>query len=89
ELFIKACRGGLTSIVVRYIDEGQEVDAQDATQCTGLHYAAANGHVDVVRVLIGANASLEARDANKESPLIAACHRGECHGVSVLLAHGA
>lgn len=89
ELFAQACRSGISDAVVQYLEEGQEVDAQDTTQCTGLHHAAANGHIVVINILISAKASLEARDANRETPLAAACRRGEREGAIVLLAHGA
>jgi hypothetical protein len=89
ELFVQACRAGQTNTVLQYLREGQEVDAQDTTQCTGLHHAASNGHVDIIRALVDAKASLEMRDANKETPLVAACRRGECGGAALLIAKGA
>lgn len=89
ELFIQACRAGVIELVLESLEQGEEVDAQDMTQCTGLHHAAANGHVNVMSALIGAGASLEVRDANKETPLVAACRRGEHEGAATLLANGA
>mmetsp|Transcript_11672 Transcript_11672/g.40071 ORF Transcript_11672/g.40071 Transcript_11672/m.40071 type:complete len:670 (-) Transcript_11672:71-2080(-) len=89
EMFAQACRAGVLEIVLQYLEEGQEVDAQDATQCTGLHHAAANGHLGIISALLKAGASMEARDANKETPLAASCRRGELDGAALLLAHGA
>jgi len=89
ELFIQACRAGLTALVKSSLAQGVEVDSQDTTQCTGLHHAAANGHIEVIEVLIKEGALMDARDANRETPLVAACRRGECSGVMALLAHGA
>jgi len=89
ELFVQACRAGTLEVVAQLLLGGQEIDAQDTTQCTGLHYSAANGHVAVIKLLINLKASLDMRDSNKETPLAAACRRGECEGAKILLEHGA
>ncbi|KAF0688938.1 Aste57867_19542 [Aphanomyces stellatus] len=65
-----------------------DVNMQDRDGCTALYYASANGHADVLRVLLGADA-----DPNVASTRRTALHcavmwqRDEC--VRLLLAHGA
>ena len=89
ELFLQACRAGTEDVVAQYLREGQEVDARDTTQCTGLHYSASNSHLGVIKILIEAKATLEVRDANWETPLVTTCRRGECEGATMLIANGA
>lgn len=87
--FFQNCRFGEVAAVRRAIQEGRDVDETDATLRTGLHYAAANGHVTVICVLLDAQATLEVRDANRETPFLTACRRGEIHGAESLLDRGA
>ena len=45
------------------LGHGVDPAAQDNQGMTGLHWAAANGHVDVVKLLLGQGAPLETRNA--------------------------
>lgn len=64
---------GLESFLSR---PGWDVDVRSARGRTALHEAAVEGRVAAVRLLAGAGASTEARDANDLTPLLGACNRG-------------
>ena len=50
------------------IASGAALEIKDAQACTPLHYAAAQGHIEVTKVLALAGASLKARDKAGKSP---------------------
>jgi len=56
---------------------------------TPLHAAAANGHTEVVELLIAAKANVNARDTGGATPLVSAAAANHPDTVAVLLAHGA
>ncbi|KAJ8612453.1 hypothetical protein CTAYLR_006598 [Chrysophaeum taylorii] len=89
ELFCQYCRDGDASAVRRALEEGMDVGATDATLCTGLHHAAAKDRVGAMEVLLAANASIEARNANKQTPLLSACRCGTTDAATLLLNRGA
>mmetsp|Transcript_12111 Transcript_12111/g.21266 ORF Transcript_12111/g.21266 Transcript_12111/m.21266 type:complete len:303 (+) Transcript_12111:98-1006(+) len=55
----------------------------------GLHVAAANGHTDVVRILLDAGAELEAKDGDGDTPLAWATYCGRREMMDLLLTAGA
>lgn len=59
------------------------------TGWTPLHYAATNGHVPVILLLLEENAYIDAESPNKTTPLMMAAHYGTPEGVKALLAAGA
>ncbi|KAF0757388.1 hypothetical protein AaE_004287 [Aphanomyces astaci] len=65
-----------------------DVNLQDVDGCTGLYYASANGHANVLKVLLDANADVNLASVRR-TPLHCAVmwERSEC--VRLLLAHGA
>ncbi|RHZ32455.1 hypothetical protein DYB37_010959 [Aphanomyces astaci] len=65
-----------------------DVNLQDVDGCTGLYYASANGHANVLKVLLEANADVNLASVRR-TPLHCAVmwERSEC--VRLLLAHGA
>lgn len=67
------------SHTVRYKDSGEQP----------LHIAALKSHVEVARVLLDSGASLEATNANRQTPLLAAAMHGEPPMVAFLLERGA
>lgn len=67
-----------------------DIDADDGTEgVTALCHAAAQGHEDVVRLLLRYGASLEVADARGQTPLLWAVTQGHEHVAQLLLRHGA
>lgn len=54
-----------------------------------LHYAATNGHVDIMRLLLEHHAFIDAESPNKTTPLMMAAHYGTREAVKLLLDEGA
>ncbi len=61
----------------------------DHARATALHLAAANGHVDIVRLLLDKGAALEVRDAQHRSPLSVAAQSGHAAVVRLCAERGA
>jgi Ankyrin repeats (many copies) len=60
--FVWACRFGRTPVVELLLEHGIDPATRDDDAMTGLHWAAANGHVEVVKLLTERGAPLEARN---------------------------
>ena len=73
------------------IGKGANVNAMSVEGATGLMYAATKGHVEVVKLLLAANADVNARSRNKESwtALMCAVSGGNTEIVRMLLEKGA
>jgi ankyrin repeat protein len=65
------------------------INAKDRYGATPLHWAAAEGHKDVVLILLVNKADVNARSNNGATPLKSAALRGRTEIVEILLAHGA
>ena len=59
------------------------------TGWTALHYAATNGHVEIIRILLEQHAYIDAESPNGTTPLMMAAHYGSPSAVKVLLEAGA
>lgn len=53
---------GLTPFVREFITRGADVNAEDLDNWTALLYAAKNGHLDIVQMLLEHDADVEHRD---------------------------
>jgi uncharacterized protein len=56
---------------------------------TALHFAAANGHADVVRFLLESHAYIDAESPNRTTPLMMAVRQGQPTVVKLLIDEGA
>ena len=76
---------------VRYLVTLPEVDLnhQESTNCTALHFAVQEKHADVVEVLIDAGADIETKNDEGRSPLLVASISGELTTVKMLIKAGA
>ncbi|KAJ4404328.1 hypothetical protein N0V82_010523 [Gnomoniopsis sp. IMI 355080] len=83
-LVADASKGNLTR-VKKSLNNGVELDAEDANGQTALSAAAQNGHALVVALLISQGANVQVQGANGESPLWWASRNGYDNVVGQLL----
>ena len=77
---------GHTALVKKLIARGADVNKPGWAP---LHYAATNGHVDVIALLVDAHAYVDAESPNKTTPLMMAAQYGSPAAVKALLEAGA
>ncbi|WP_353189340.1 ankyrin repeat domain-containing protein [Pandoraea pnomenusa] len=77
---------GLTPMVKLLIDKEAEVNKKGWAP---LHYAATNGHDDIVQILLDASAYVDAESPNGTTPLMMAARGGHITTCKVLLDGGA
>lgn len=66
-----------------------QVDAKDCTGATALHRAASTGRTDIIRLLLGAKAKIDARNKDKATPLLLAAIAGHQPAAILLAGKGA
>ncbi|KAK5898433.1 hypothetical protein CgunFtcFv8_015851 [Champsocephalus gunnari] len=90
---IDECRGAkekaMLADIQALVQNGADLNAQDANGTTLLHIASANGYVSVAELLVEHRAQMEARDSDGWTPLHAASCWGQIQMVELLVAHGA
>jgi uncharacterized protein len=84
-LMISALKGQF-DLASRLIERGADVNKPGWTP---LHYAATNGHVAVIRLLLDKHAYIDAAAPSGTTPLMMAAHYGTPEAVKVLLEEGA
>jgi ankyrin repeat protein len=77
---------GHTALVKKLIDRDADVNKPGWTP---LHYAATNGHLDIIAMLLEHHAFIDAESPNKTTPLMMAAHYGTPAAVKLLLDEGA
>ncbi len=77
---------GQTDLARRLIDKGADVNK---TGWTPLHYAATNGHLAIMQMLLDEHAYIDAESPNGTTPLMMAAHYGSAAAVKLLLEAGA
>lgn len=81
-----ACFKGNKAAVEALLAKGAEVNRPGWTP---LHYAAANGHNDIVKLLLDKSAYIDAESPNKTTPMMMAARGGHIYTVKLLLDEGA
>ena len=81
-----AALNGLTDWCQKLITRGADVNKPGWTP---LHYAATNGHVDVITLLLESHAYIDAESPNATTPLMMAARYGTPQAVKLLLEAGA
>jgi ankyrin repeat protein len=98
ERFINACAAGDLRIVIAMLGSGTNVNAQSHEHgSTCLHFAAFDGDLAMVELLLKRGASVAIQDRDQKTPLFDALYipRNQKHArydkkvISILLAHGA
>lgn len=79
---------GKPAAVKQLLDNGEEVDAKQNGQ-TALHFAAMNGKIDIISILIARGAKVDLQDEQGVTPLMLAASNGKLEAVQALLAQGA
>jgi len=84
-LMLAALKGelGLCQVLIK---KGADVNK---TGWTPLHYAATGGHLEVLKLLLGEHAYIDAASPNGTTPLMMAAHYGTPSAVKLLLEEGA
>lgn len=67
----------------------RQVDAKECTGATALHRAASTGRTDIIRLLLGAKAKIDARNQDKATPLLLAAIAGHQPAAILLAGKGA
>jgi ankyrin repeat protein len=94
EELCRACESGDLKCVERLITEGVgvmslwEVDTPTG-DWTPLHFAAANGHLEIAKLLVSKGAEVDAETWNKRTPVFEACLGGHAEVVRFLVQNGA
>ena len=88
--FVKAVQYGATDRVRELIDAGQDVNLPDNDTVTSLHWAAINNRVEIVKLLIEKNATVDARGGDLNSTALQwATRQGHLASVVLLINAGA
>lgn len=77
---------GRTDLVRKLIARGADVNKPGWAP---LHYAATNGHLEIMLILLEHHAFIDAESPNKTTPLMMAAHYGSPQAVKLLLDEGA
>jgi ankyrin repeat protein len=82
---IVAAKLGAINAINLLISWGSDIESQDSTGLTALHWAAANGDVEAVNCLVKNGSKLEALTQRNNTPLNAAVINGKSAVVNLLL----
>jgi len=89
DLMVTDAAEGYTRTVRGYLDHGIPVNAREYDGSTAAHAAAVGGNVDVLNLLTGRGADLNAVGSYGDSPLNAAIEMKRTSAIAFLGAHGA
>ena len=88
-LMLSAAEAGNTKRLVSTLEFVRNINFTGDLWETALHKAAAEGHKDIVQLLLSKGASIEARDRSSWTPLHVATRNGHTGTVELLLSKGA
>jgi Ankyrin repeats (3 copies) len=89
EMLFSACSNGLSTVVLKLIEKGADVNLADKHGNTPLIEACCNGHTELALKLIEKGADVNLADKYENTPLIAACHLGLSEVALKLIEEGA
>ncbi|MBP7433475.1 ankyrin repeat domain-containing protein [bacterium] len=90
EQLVEAIRTGNKDAAVKMIDGGIDVNSKNKSGVYPLHWAAAKGDNDLVTILLGKKAYINATDGYREEPVIMwAAKKGRLETVKMLVEKGA
>ncbi|KAI6054667.1 cortactin-binding protein 2 isoform X2 [Marmota monax] len=84
-----AAQGNVTLLSMLLNEEGLDINYSCEDGHSALYSAAKNGHADCVRLLLNAEAQVDAADKNGFTPLCAAAAQGHFECVELLIAYNA
>lgn len=88
-LFHVGSSSNLQSVVLYLLQEGNSIEAQDQAGNRALHYAAREGHKDMVEMLLNAKVNMGAKNDKGVTPMELAAGKGHDDVVRLLLGRGA
>ena len=68
--FVRPAKRGDLAQATTLLDAGADHNAVDARSQTAAHYAAMDGHLEIVRLLRGRGADLDMRDSERWTPVL-------------------
>lgn len=89
ELLAEAARRGCVEGTLECLAQGAPAASRDIHGWTALHYAAAEGRLEVCRVLLEFGGDIDALLPDRSTPLMLAVEEGHLHLAQLLLERGA
>lgn len=90
EGFFESARTGNVEILKRELDNGAQIDlSEPKSTLTALHFAAQEGHLDAVRLLLERGANINSKNFRSSTPLMLASRAGHLEIVRLLVEKGA
>jgi len=89
EDFLAAAQAGKSKAVIKYINDGGNINMQDDYKRTALQRAALYGEMEVIEALIKKKAKMNLSDKLGDTALHWACRGGNTEAVKVLVKNGA
>jgi peptidoglycan/LPS O-acetylase OafA/YrhL len=84
-----AARQGDLDAIVKFLNEGADIDGKYDKDFTPLHWAAVMGETEAIELLADKGADLNSRDGHQSTPMLLAAFLGQPESVRILLEKGA
>ena len=90
ERLVNASMGGKADVIRRCLEKGADVNAADKKfNATALMWAAHNGHVEALNVLLANGADMDRQGSRGETALWFAAQKGQLETLKILVENGA